>query len=313
MKRLLRLLIALGICAAGYFVPALLGVNASYFLIPCAFMVLNTLLWDTFKCSFLDMGFFRFIKFIIFVGAGVMGCILLYNQSIPVFDMGLFDLNAHYTDFQICATTGAIGMLAFTFVLNIACVESFGNRYLGPFTPILGIPLGLLYGLLVYFLGAISVGIAKFLALAILALPVIVLFAYIKKYGLLYKDLAMGAAFEGFGNSGGGSRGSRPQKTGNDLQDAMNQIAWNESRLINLHYNNQVKLYVSVSVYSYAVEFEISGTIYSNNPNMTQSQVSEVSDQIDSILSQVQHRILRDAQRKAGNAYDIRVNVGNIS
>ena len=92
----------------------------------------------------------------------------------------------------------------------------------------------------------------------------------------------------------------------------MRQIAWNESRLVNLHYNNQVKLQVSVYVYSYSVEFEISGTIYSNNPNMTQSQVSEVTDQIHSILSQTQSRILRDAQRKAGNGYDIRVNIGRV-
>ena len=311
MKRLLRLALAAGVTAAAYFLAGVLGIDPLIFLVPCGMMLVNLLLWDTLKCSILDAGFFRFIKFLVLVGTMVVGCYFLFVYALPMVNEGLFDLNATYTSLQICAVTGAFGMLAFTFVLCLGCVESFGNRFVGPFTSLAGILVGLLWGLLVYFLGAISLGVARFLAWAILALPLFVLFAYIKHHGLLYADVDMDAAFQGLGIGGGGS-GARPQKTGNALEDAMRQIAWSESRLVNLHYNNQVKLQVSVYVYSYSVEFEISGTIYSNNPNMTHSQISEVTDQLDFILSQTQNRILRDAQRKAGGSYDVRVSIGSV-
>jgi hypothetical protein len=236
----------------------------------------------------------------------------------------LFALDAPYTDIQIISTTGAIAMLVATFSMFLVCMESFGNRYVTISVPVVGIGFGLLYGLVVYFLGAISPDFSRVLAWAILALDVIGLFSYIKKYGLLYDDLDHDAKFQGFGLKKGGG-GKKYHKTGRPIDDAMNFIAYKESKFLDLYYNNKLSIEVDVTIYTTEINFVINGKLYNNNPNMTVAQIREVSDQVNNILQNAQRRISTSAKRdvetilnndpnhyNANIGYNIFVNVGDI-
>ena len=203
-------------------------------------------------------------------------------------------------------------------------MESFGNRFVGLSVPFVGIGFGLLYGLLVYFLGAISADFSRILAWAILAINIFSLFSYLKQHGLLYADLPTDAKFQGFGVKSGGGR-KKFRKTGRPVDDAMNYIASRESKFVDLYYNNKLNIEVSVYVFTTAIEFTIDAKIYNNNPNMSASQISEVASQVNNILQNAQSRIMSSAKRdvstilnnnpshyNANIGYDISVKIGDV-
>jgi hypothetical protein len=283
------------------------------------------LIWDVLKLNALDGGFFRFLKFVAICAVFVVLVIWVAPTSANMITPELFAIDAAYTDIQIISTTGAIAMITVAFAMSMVCVESYGNRYVGLSVPFVGLGFGLLYGLLVYFLGAISVDFSKILAWAILALDVICLFNHIKEYGLVYVDLDTDAKFQGLGLKRGGG-GKKYRKTGRPLEDAMNYIAYKECKFIDLYYNNKLSLEVTADVYTTAIEFTINGKLYNNNPNMNSSQISDVKVQVNDILENAKRRILNSAKRdvetilnndpshyNASIGYNISVKVGDIS
>jgi hypothetical protein len=324
MKSLIRTGIVLGEGIIALVIALTCSVPVMFLLAPAILALVHTLLWDVLKLDALENGFFRFLKLAILIATFVILIIIVAPTSSNMITAELFALDAPYTGIQIISTTGAIAMLVATFSMCLVCMESFGNRYVTVSVPVVGIGFGLLYGLVVYFLGAISPDFSRFLAWAILALDVIGLFSYIKKYGLLYDDLDHDAKFQGFGLKKGGG-GKKYHKTGRPIDDAMNFIAYKESKFLDLYYNNKLSIEVDVTIYTTEINFVINGKLYNNNPNMTVAQIREVSDQVNNILQNAQRRISTNAKRdvetvlnndpnhyNANIGYNIFVNVGDI-
>ena len=324
MKSLIRTGIVLGEGIIALVIALTCSVPVMFLLAPAILALVHTLLWDVLKLDALENGFFRFLKLAILIATFVILIIIVAPTSSNMITAELFALDAPYTDIQIISTTGAIAMLVATFSMCLICMESFGNRYVTVSVPVVGIGFGLLYGLVVYFLGAISPDFSRILAWAILALDVIGLFSYIKKYGLLYDDLDHDAKFQGFGLKKGGG-GKKYHKTGRPIDDAMNFIAYKESKFLDLYYNNKLSLEVDVTIYTTEINFVINGKLYNNNPNMTVAQIREVSDQVNNILQNAQRRISTSAKRdvetilnndpthfNASLGYNIFVNIGDI-
>jgi hypothetical protein len=324
MKSLIRTGIVLGEGIIALVIALTCSVPVMFLLAPAILALVHTLLWDVLKLDALENGFFRFLKLAILIATFVILIIIVAPTSSNMITAELFALDAPYTDIQIISTTGAIAMLVATFSMCLVCMESFGNRYVTVSVPVVGIGFGLLYGLVVYFLGAISPDFSRVLAWAILALDVIGLFSYIKKYGLLYDDLDHDAKFQGFGLKKGGG-GKKYHKTGRPIDDAMNFIAYKESKFLDLYYNNKLSIEVDVTIYTTEINFVINGKLYNNNPNMTVAQIREVSDQVNNILQNAQRRISTSAKRdvetilnndpnhyNANIGYNIFVNVGDI-
>jgi hypothetical protein len=324
MKSLIRTGIVLGEGIIALVIALTCSVPVMFLLAPAILALVHTLLWDVLKLDALENGFFRFLKLAILIATFVILIIIVAPTSSNMITAELFALDAPYTDIQIISTTGAIAMLVATFSMCLVCMESFGNRYVTVSVPVVGIGFGLLYGLVVYFLGAISPDFSRVLAWAILALDVIGLFSYIKKYGLLYDDLDHDAKFQGFGLKKGGG-GKKYHKTGRPIDDAMNFIAYKESKFLDLYYNNKLSIEVDVTIYTTEINFVINGKLYNNNPNMTIAQIREVSDQVNNILQNAQRRISTSAKRdvetilnndpnhyNANIGYNIFVNVGDI-
>jgi hypothetical protein len=324
MKSLIRTGIVLGEGIIALVIALTCSVPVMFLLAPAILALVHTLLWDVLKLDALENGFFRFLKLAILIATFVILIIIVAPTSSNMITAELFALDAPYTDIQIISTTGAIAMLVATFSMCLVCMESFGNRYVTISVPVVGIGFGLLYGLVVYFLGAISPDFSRVLAWAILALDVIGLFSYIKKYGLLYDDLDHDAKFQGFGLKKGGG-GKKYHKTGRPIDDAMNFIAYKESKFLDLYYNNKLSIEVDVTIYTTEINFVINGKLYNNNPNMTVAQIREVSDQVNNILQNAQRRISTSAKRdvetilnndpnhyNANIGYNIFVNVGDI-
>ena len=324
MKSLIRTGIVLGEGIIALVIALTCSVPVMFLLAPAILALVHTLLWDVLKLDALENGFFRFLKLAILIATFVILIIIVAPTSSNMITAELFALDAPYTDIQIISTTGAIAMLVATFSMCLICMESFGNRYVTISVPVVGIGFGLLYGLVVYFLGAISPDFSRILAWAILALDVIGLFSYIKKYGLLYDDLDHDAKFQGFGLKKGGG-GKKYHKTGRPIDDAMNFIAYKESKFLDLYYNNKLSLEVDVTIYTTEINFVINGKLYNNNPNMTVAQIREVSDQVNNILQNAQRRISTSAKRdvetilnndpnhfNANIGYNIFVNIGDI-
>ncbi len=324
MKSLIRTGIVLGEGIIALVIALTCSVPVMFLLAPAILALVHTLLWDVLKLDALENGFFRFLKLAILIATFVILIIIVAPTSSNMITAELFALDAPYTDIQIISTTGAIAMLVATFSMCLICMESFGNRYVTVSVPVVGIGFGLLYGLVVYFLGAISPDFSRILAWAILALDVIGLFSYIKKYGLLYDDLDHDAKFQGFGLKKGGG-GKKYHKTGRPIDDAMNFIAYKESKFLDLYYNNKLSIEVDVTIYTTEINFVINGKLYNNNPNMTVAQIREVSDQVNNILQNAQRRISTSAKRdvetilnndpnhyNANIGYNIFVNIGDI-
>ena len=324
MKSLIRTGIVLGEGIIALVIALTCSVPVMFLLAPAILALVHTLLWDVLKLDALENGFFRFLKLAILIATFVILIIIVAPTSSNMITAELFALDAPYTDIQIISTTGAIAMLVATFSMCLICMESFGNRYVTVSVPVVGIGFGLLYGLVVYFLGAISPDFSRILAWAILALDVIGLFSYIKKYGLLYDDLDHDAKFQGFGLKKGGG-GKKYHKTGRPIDDAMNFIAYKESKFLDLYYNNKLSIEVDVTIYTTEINFVINGKLYNNNPNMTVAQIREVSDQVNNILQNAQRRISTSAKRdvetilnndpnhyNASLGYNIFVNIGDI-
>ena len=324
MKSLIRTGIVLGEGIIALVIALTCSVPVMFLLAPAILALVHTLLWDVLKLDALENGFFRFLKLAILIATFVILIIIVAPTSSNMITAELFALDAPYTDIQIISTTGAIAMLVATFSMCLICMESFGNRYVTVSVPVVGIGFGLLYGLVVYFLGAISPDFSRVLAWAILALDVIGLFSYIKKYGLLYDDLDHDAKFQGFGLKKGGG-GKKYHKTGRPIDDAMNFIAYKESKFLDLYYNNKLSIEVDVTIYTTEINFVINGKLYNNNPNMTVAQIREVSDQVNNILQNAQRRISTSAKRdvetilnndpnhyNANIGYNIFVNIGDI-
>ena len=324
MKSLIRTGIVLGEGIIALVIALTCSVPVMFLLAPAILALVHTLLWDVLKLDALENGFFRFLKLAILIATFVILIIIVAPTSSNMITAELFALDAPYTDIQMISTTGAIAMLVATFSMCLICMESFGNRYVTVSVPVVGIGFGLLYGLVVYFLGAISPDFSRVLAWAILALDVIGLFSYIKKYGLLYDDLDHDAKFQGFGLKKGGG-GKKYHKTGRPIDDAMNFIAYKESKFLDLYYNNKLSIEVDVTIYTTEINFVINGKLYNNNPNMTVAQIREVSDQVNNILQNAQRRISTSAKRdvetilnndpnhyNASLGYNIFVNIGDI-
>lgn len=313
--------IRLGVSAAVAGVLVLIGVLAKspimFWLAPGILGLVHVVLWDVLKMDSLDTGFFKFLKLVALVGGYVILLLVISNQSIGMINGELFSIQNTYSDLKICSITGAIGMLTFTFFASMACVESFGNRNVGPAVAGVGTAMGLLIGLLAYFGGAISSGVAKFLAWVPVVITVFLMFSYIKENGLVYNDLPEDAGFVGFGTKGF----SKLKKTGRPLEDAMMVIAWSESRYLNLYHSNNMDVRVTYGIYTYSVDFTISATVYSNNAGMTQAQANDVNKQINDILKSKQNKIIKKARSSLDNlkaknaidtAYDINVSVGSV-
>lgn len=288
-----------------------------FWLAPGILGLVHVVLWDVLKFDALDNGFFKFLKLVAFVGVYVILLLVISKQSISMINGELFSIENTYSDLKICSITGAIGMLTFTLFAGMACVESFGNRNVGPAVSGVGVAMGLLVGVVAYFGGAISSGVAKFLAWVPVVITAFVMFGYIKENGLVYNDLPEDAGFVGFGKKGF----SKVPKTGRPLEDSLNVIAWSESRYLNLYHSNNMNVQVTYSIYTYSVDFTINATVYSNSAGMTQAQANDVNKQINDILKNKQDKIIKKARKslddlKAKNAidtaYDINVKVGSV-
>lgn len=290
--KLIRLGVMVAITVLSYFLGGIVGVNSLFFLAPALLALLHAIIWDFGKCDLLDKGFFRFLKFLIMLGAFVGLLLAVFGAVMPLINEELFDIKNTLTDLQICVTCGAVAMISLTYCLCFGVAENFGNRYIGIAVPVLGIVFGALYGFIGYIGGAISVGFAKVLVCLPVAFALILTLSHIKEYGLLYKDLPMDAEFAGVG----GKRGSF-QKTGRPIEDAMRRVAWSESKRVDLSYNNAMNIEVDVTVYSYAIDFEISGRVYINNPEMTYRQTQDVSEEANKRIADLKTKISNKAQK----------------
>ena len=291
-EKLIRLGVMFAITVLFYFLGGIFGVNSLFFLAPALLALLHALIWDFGKIDLLDKGFFRFLKFLIMVGAFVGLLLAVFGVAMPLINDELFDIKNTMTDLQICVICGAVAIISLTYCLCFGVAENFGNRYIGLAIPVLGVVFGALYGFIGYIGGAISVGFAKVLVCLPIAFALILTISHIKEYGLKYVDLPMGAGFVGVG---GGKKGAF-KKSGRPIEDAMDRIAWDESKRVDLSYNNAMNIEVYVTVYTYTVEFEINGKVYVNNPNMTISQINEVNDEVDTRIEKLKAKILKRAE-----------------
>lgn len=290
--KLIRLGIMLGVTVLFYFLGGIFGVNSLFFLAPALLALLHAIIWDLGKCDLLDKGFFKFLKFLIMLGAFVGLLLAVFGAVMPLINEELFDIKNTLTDLQICVTCGAVAMISLTYCLCFGVAENFGNRTIGLFIPVIGVVVGALYGFIGYIGGAISVGFSKVLVCLPVAFALILTISHIKEYGLIYKDLPMDAEFAGFG----GKRGTF-QKTGRPIEDAMRSVAWSESKRVDLSYNNAMNIEVEVTVYSYSIDFEISGRVYINNPEMTYRQTQDVSEEANKRIADLKTKITNKAQK----------------
>lgn len=314
--------IRLGISVAVAGVLALIAILTSspvmFWLAPGILGVIHVVIWDVLKLDVFDKGIFRFLKFATLVAAYVLLMFMVTKQSIGMINDELFSIENTYSDLKICSITGAIGMLTFTFFASMACMESFGNRNYGPAVSGFGVAIGLLMGALAYFGGAISAGVAKVL----IWVPVVVMgftaFSYIKENGLVYNDLPTDAGFVGFNNKGY----SKLPKTGRPLEDAMNVVAWSESKYMSLYHNNNMDVKVNATIYSYTVDFVIDATVYNNSDGLTQAQVNDVNKQINDILKSKKDKVMKKAKKSLetlesknviGSGFIVNVKVSNLT
>lgn len=315
--------IRLGISGAVAGVLALIAVIAKipvmFWLAPGILGVVHVVLWDVLKTEAFDKGFFRFLKLGAFVAAYILLLLAVMDESLGMINNELFSIKNTYSDLKICSITGAIGMVTFTFLAGMACMESFGNRNFGPAVSVVGVIMGLLVGLVSYFGGAIAAGVSKTLAIAPIVITGFCGFNYIKENGLVYNDLPLDAGFSGFGKKGG----SKFKKTGRPIDDAMNSIAWSESRFHHLYHNYNMNVEVSASIYSSSVDFTINARVYDNSSGLTQGQANEVNQQINNILKSKQNKISSRAKKSidsitqknpelAPNGFDISVKIGYV-
>ena len=303
MKTLIRTGIVLGEGIIALVIALTCSIPVMFLLAPAIMALVHTVLWDVLKLDALENGFFRFLKFVILIATFVILTIVVAGPSTAMITDEFFAIDAPYTDIQIISTTGAIAMMVGAFSMSLICMESFGNRYVTVSVPVVGIGFGLLYGLLTYFLGAISAGVSSFFAWAILAFAVVGLINYIRKNKLVYADLDKDAKFQGFGIKRGGG-GRKFHKTGRPIDDAMNYIAYKESKYVDLYYNNKLSLEVNVTVYTTEIEFIINGKLYNNTPTMTASHIRDVSVQVNDIMQNAQRRIMASAKRDVQTILD---------
>ena len=316
LQRLLRLICTAGLAVLAYFIAVKLGCDPYFFIMPCVLSFLHMLLWDLFKCKFLDLGFFRFLKFIAFVAAFVFLVLLTVKHFTPMVSAEYFSLESTATDLQRQTVGGAIGILSFAFVLCIGCVQSFPNRWVGLGVPVLSIVLGVLYGFLPAFFAFFTLGLGKVFAYAILLLPIAVLFAY-----MMYRDLGFEDAFAGLGleklrsrsRGGGGTMTAEvradaegPAPTWQDWQ----YIAKRHSSPRSLSYGS---LYVDVQ-YSHGsryVDFYIDGQ-YDIGGITDQYQAENVAGEVRGILADVQQSVFDDASSTANGHVKVTVRVRNV-
>ncbi len=320
IQKLIRLVCVAALGVLAYFVAVWLACEPIFFIVPCLFWLLHMILWDLLKFKIFDYGFFRFIKFIIFVGAFVVLMLFVIKQSLPMITTEYFSMESEAKDIQRQVIGGAIAMLSFTFVLCLGCVQSFPSRWVGLGVPVLGIALGILFGFLPAFFAFFGLGIGKVFACAILLLPVGVIFAYIKENGLLYKDLGYDDAFGGLGleklrrsSSGGGALTSYvsadaegPAPDWRDWQ----YIAKRQSYQRSLSYG---ALYVDVQ-YSHGsnyVDFYIDGQ-YEISGATDQYQVDSAADEVRSIMADVQQSVFDEAVSAANGHVKVSVRVRNL-
>lgn len=313
--------IRLGVSVAVAGVMALIAVLTKspvmFWLAPGILGVVHVVIWDVLKLDAFDKGIFRFLKLVALVGVYVILLLVISKESIGMINAELFSIDNTYTDLTICSITGAIGMLTFTFHASMACMDSFGNRNFGPSVAGVGAVIGLLMGLIAYFGGAISSGVAKFLAWVPVVITGFTAFSYIKENGLVYNDLPLDAGFVGFGTKGY----SKLPKTGRPLEDAMTVIAWSESKYMSLYHNNNIDVRVTTAVYTYTIDFTISATVYSNSAGLTQAQANDVNKQINDILKSKQDRVLKKAKKsieqleaksEIGSGFNVNVKVADL-
>jgi hypothetical protein len=278
------------------------------------------ILWDFLKCRFLDFGFFRFLKFVLFVAVFVLLLLMVIGQFTPLMSTEYFSLESVATDLQRQAIGGAVAMLAFGFVLCFGCVQSFPNRWVGLAVPVLSIALGVLYGFLPAFFAFFSLGLGKVVAFAILLLPAIVLLKYIKENGLMYRDLGYDDAFAGLGLEARRSR----SRSGGTMTAAIDANAtgpaptWQDWQYISKRYSSTQSLsygslYVDVQ-YSHGssyVDFYIDGQ-YDIGGITEQYQVDNVADEVRSILADIQQSVFDDASSAANGHVKVSVRIRNV-
>lgn len=300
MKRLLRLLIMVVLGVVAFFVAKAFNVPESFLVAPFALGVVFVVCWDLLRFEAIDKGFFKFLKFVVMIAAFVYLLLDIRKDSLLLLNKTLVDINSNFSTFYILTICGAISMLVFTFWISFALVEGTGNRNLCYFAPIGGLLGGLLVGFIVSVTLVIGVGFAKLVAQLPLIVVVIVLWNHIHETGLLFADLPRDAKFQGFGSL---TKGKGPQKTGKPVDDAMKQVAWSESKYLDLYYNNKINIDVVVYIYSYEVDFEIIGTVYINNHQMNANQVNDVNKQIDTMLKNKQNKVLNRAKKELEKVY----------
>lgn len=318
MQKLIRLAATAGIGALAYFVANLLHCPPHFFLFPCVLSFVHMLLWDVLKIEALENGFFRFLKCIIFFVAAVVLTMKAFNQSLALMTPALFALDATVSDIQMQTVCGAIAMMCFAFVFSLGCVQSFPNRWVGLAVAPISIVAGLLYGFLPSFFGMIGVGVGKFFAWVVLALPIIVLFAYIKENGLLYNDLGYDDAFAGLGLKKRGGYSGGGTMTAPISEPSGPAPTWRDWQYIAKCYSGQQSLsygavYVDVQ-YSNderSVEFYIDAQ-YEINGITEQYQVDNSADEVRSILADVQQSVFSDAQDAANGHVRVSVRVRNV-
>ena len=321
MSKLIRLLISLVLTGLGYIVAKTFNVNPLFLVAPMIYFVIHTICWDVLKVKAFDNGFFKFIKFVVIMVSFVFLTLKVYSSSFSLITKDLFNVTAQSSDMYMLTVVGAVPMMLFSFMASFVCVENIGKRNLGFIVPVIGIVVGYLSAFVISVIAIIWFGLAKFLIYVLMFVVVVNIFKYVKENGLLYRDLALDAAFKkvSFKRAGG-----KPQKTGHPIQDAVNTICWSESNAsMNLYHNNTMSIKVSASVYTSAIEFVINGTVYANSSNMNLSQVNDVNNQVNKILNDKKSRILKRAKRDIeeaiqknpgyGLGYNISVKVGSIN
>ena len=318
MQKLIRLVATAGISALIYIVADMMHCIPTFFLFPCILSLVHMLLWDVLKIEALESGFFRFLKFVIFLGAAVLLTFRTFTQSLALMTPALFALESTASDILMQSIGGAIAMMAFAFVFSLGCVQSFPNRWVGLAVAPLSVVAGLIYGFLPAFFGMMGIGIGKFFAWVILALPIIVLFAYIKENGLVYNDLGYDDAFAGLGFKKRGGYSGGGTMTAPISEPSGPAPTWRDWQYIAKCYSGQQSLsygavYVDVqySNSDRSVEFYIDAQ-YEINGVTEQYQVDNSADEVRSILADVQQSVFSDAQDAANGHVRVSVRVRNV-
>ncbi|MBE7093670.1 MAG: hypothetical protein E7367_03165 [Clostridiales bacterium] len=280
--------------------------------------VVNVVLYDVLDLGILDNTVGRFIKAVIFFTATIVALILQLSSCLPE-EFGMGESEGLFVNIFFFGSTCTGGVATFLWCKRMEEDEDEGVWLIGP----ISVGISLVVGIVLLILSSVLSGATWVAWLGFILSVGAVVFAMLKD-GIPYTEidgvLNFGSSRSSYSSSSSSSSSSytpRPQKPStpasrthdnyDQLGTAMRRVASRASGTQYVHAGTKLFKKVSVSISGTSITFTISAE-YGLPSNVTQSDMSYISDDIQRALSDVVDEVLSEADSEIDTLRDLYTN-----